>query len=103
VLRLPVPLTTGAASGHTCFNYGRSGHFAPKKNVAQGHVTHLPRGYQKVVIAKTGRINYTTMEDDPEGKQVLANMFCLNEHPIVILFDSSATHNFISKACTKNC
>jgi hypothetical protein len=42
------------------------------------------------------------MEDVPEGEQVLAGMFSLNRHPIVVLFDSSATHNFISKACTQN-
>jgi hypothetical protein len=28
VMRLPAPPTAGAASGHTCFNCGRSGHFA---------------------------------------------------------------------------
>jgi hypothetical protein len=56
-----------------------------------------------VAIAKTNRINYTTMEDVPEGEQVLAGMLSLNGHYIIILFDSGATHNFISKACTKNC
>jgi hypothetical protein len=52
-----------------------------------------------VVVAKTSRVNYTTMEDIPEGEQVLAGMFSLNGYPIVILFDSDATHDFISKAC----
>jgi hypothetical protein len=46
---LPAPPTSGATSGHTCFNYGRSGHFTRecptlKKNAAQGHITHPPRG-----------------------------------------------------------
>jgi hypothetical protein len=73
-----------------------------KKNVTQGHITHPPRGPQKVTIAKTGCVNYTTMEDVLEGKLVLAGMFSLNGHPIVVLFYSSATHNFISKACAKS-
>jgi hypothetical protein len=108
VLCLPVPPTAGAASDHTCFNYGCSGHFARlclvlKKNTPQGHVTYPSRDPQKVVVAKTGRVNYTTMEDVPEGELVLAGMFSLNGHPIVVLFYSGVTHNFISKACTKNC
>jgi hypothetical protein len=46
---LSAPQTTGAASGHTCFNCGCSGHFALecttlKKTATQGHVTHPPRG-----------------------------------------------------------
>jgi hypothetical protein len=55
-----------------------------------------------VAIVKTGRVNYTTLEDVLEGEQVLAGMFSLNGHPIVVLFDYGATHNFISKACTKS-
>jgi hypothetical protein len=75
----------------------------PKKTPTQGHVTPPPRGPPKVAIAKTGRVNYITLEDVPEGEQVLASMFSLNGHPIVILFYSGATHNFISMACTKSC
>jgi hypothetical protein len=43
------------------------------------------------------------MEDIPEGEQVLVGTFSLNGYPIIILFDSSATHDFISKACTQKC
>jgi hypothetical protein len=74
-----------------------------KEERCQGHVTHPPRGPQKVVVAKTGHVNYTTMEDIPEGEPVLASTFSLNEYHVVTLFDSGATHDFISKACTKRC
>jgi hypothetical protein len=51
-------------------------------------------------MVKIGRINYTTMEDIPEGELVFVCMFSLNEHPAIILFDSGASHDFISNACT---
>jgi hypothetical protein len=106
VLRLPAPPTAGATSGHSCFNCGLSGHFAqecptPKKNATQDHITHPPHSPQKVAVAKTGRVNYTTMEDIPEDEQILASTFSLNGHPTSILFDSGASHDFISKACTQ--
>jgi hypothetical protein len=67
----------------------------------QGQVTPSPRGPPKVAVAKTGHVNYTTMEDIPEGEQVLAGMFSLSEHPATVLFDSRVSHDFISKACTQ--
>jgi hypothetical protein len=41
------------------------------------------------------------MEDIPKGEQVLTCTFSLNRHPVIILFDSRASHDFISKACTQ--
>jgi hypothetical protein len=97
VLRLPAPPTAGSTSGH-------SSHFTrecttPKKNATQGHITHPPHVLQKVVVAKTGHIKCTTMEDITDSEQVLVDTFSLNRYHVVILFDSGATHDFISKAC----
>jgi hypothetical protein len=50
---------------------------------------------------KTGRVNYTTIEDIPEGEQVLMGIFSLNIHPSIILFNLGASHDFISRACTQ--
>jgi hypothetical protein len=41
------------------------------------------------------------MEEIPTGEEVLAGTFFLNEHPIIILFDSGASHDFMSSTCTK--
>jgi hypothetical protein len=56
-----------------------------------------------VAIAKTSRVNYTIMEDIPESEQVLTGTFSLNRYPAVVLFDSDATHDFITKAYTQRC
>jgi hypothetical protein len=48
-------------------------------------------------------VNYTTVEDVPEGQRVLAGTFSLNGHPVVILFNLEASHDFIGKACTQKC
>jgi hypothetical protein len=34
------------------------------------------------------------------GEEVLVGMFFLNEHPIIILYDSRISHDFISSTCT---
>jgi hypothetical protein len=41
------------------------------------------------------------VEDIPEGEEVLVGTFLLFGHPIIIMFDSGASHDFMSAACAK--
>jgi hypothetical protein len=41
------------------------------------------------------------VEEISTGEEVLVRTFFLNRRPIVILFDSGASHNFMSSVCTK--
>ncbi|WVZ52955.1 hypothetical protein U9M48_003953 [Paspalum notatum var. saurae] len=44
-----------------------------------------------------GQLHYSQLEQVPEGEPVLASTFLVNDHPMVVLFDSGATFTFISK------
>jgi hypothetical protein len=46
---------------------------------------------------KTGRVYYTQVATTPDGEPVMMGMFLVANHPAVILFDSGASHTFISK------
>jgi hypothetical protein len=48
-------------------------------------------------VKKTGRINYTQVATTPEGEPVMMGTFLVANHPAFILFDSGASHTFISK------
>ena len=74
-----------------CFNCKQVGHWArdcpyPKRNSAAGGNN------------RTGRVHYTTIEEIPEGEVVTAGMFLVNQDPAVVLFDSGASHSFMSQA-----
>jgi hypothetical protein len=56
---------------------------------------------QRVPAPQSGRANYTTVEEIPLGEGVLAGTFFLNKHPIIVLFDSGASHDFMSSTCAK--
>jgi hypothetical protein len=48
-------------------------------------------------MKKTRRIYYTQVATTPEGEPIMMGTFLVANHPVVILFDSSASHTFISK------
>jgi hypothetical protein len=50
-----------------------------------------------MVQVHQGKLNFTTMSDIPEGASVLRGTFSINDIPVKILFDSGATHSFISE------
>jgi len=43
-------------------------------------------------------MHYTTIEEIPTGEVVTAAMFLINQHPVLVLFDSGASHSFMSQA-----
>jgi hypothetical protein len=49
-----------------------------------------------VVQVRQGRVNLTTLSELPEGTPIMTGTFSINHHPIIVLFDTGATHNFVS-------
>ena len=42
-------------------------------------------------------MHYTTLEEIPSGEVVIAGTFLVNQHPTVVLFNSRASHSFMSQ------
>jgi hypothetical protein len=45
--------------------------------------------------------NYTTVDEIPTGQEVLLSTFFINEHPIIILFDTGASQDSVSSTCVE--
>jgi hypothetical protein len=99
------------SSSTGCYNCGKSGHFIkdcpyPKQNRSnnqqnsrssaqtEGNAANNTAGKN---TRKTGRIYYTQVATTLEGEPVMMGTFLVANHPAVILFDSGASHTFISK------
>jgi hypothetical protein len=46
-----------------------------------------------------GRVNFTTLAELLEGAPIMTGTFSIDYKPVIILFDSGATHSFISDKC----
>jgi hypothetical protein len=68
----------------------------PSGNATQGkrNVVNPPAGKN---MKKTGRVYYTEVATTPEGEPVMMGTFLVANHLAVILFDSGASHTFMSK------
>jgi hypothetical protein len=48
---------------------------------------------------RQGQINFTTLAELPDGAPIMSGTFSIHHKPVVTLFDSGATHSFISNNC----
>jgi hypothetical protein len=49
-----------------------------------------------VPVSHSGQVNYTKAKEISQGEPVMAGMFTINSHPAYVLFDSGASHSFMS-------
>ena len=65
----------------------------------QGQQSSQQSHKQNMAHFKPGLVHYTTLESIPEGAPVMTGIFSINDQPDIVLFDSGASHSFISKEC----
>jgi hypothetical protein len=94
--------------GRRCFNFGEKGHYAsqypnPHTRANQPTIaTPVPTCGAKSVPVVTkqnyvcGRVNHVAVEEAQEAPDVVICMFSINDASTVVVFDSGASHSFIS-------
>jgi hypothetical protein len=91
--------TQGNSTGGACFKCGLTGHFAwqcPTRSTTPSAGNQVkPQGQQNFMH---GRVNHMTSEEAQQALEVVLGMFLASSHPATILFDSDASHSFISSS-----
>jgi hypothetical protein len=51
---------------------------------------------KKMPVIRSGQVNYTEAKEIPQGEPMMAGMFTIDSHTAYVLFDSGASHLFMS-------
>jgi hypothetical protein len=85
------------------FNCGSADYFIrncpPLKKPNQGQSSsknNQNKGKRPMMQVRQGQINFTTLAELPDGAPIMSGTFLIYHKPVVTLFDSGATHSFIS-------
>ncbi|WVZ50491.1 hypothetical protein U9M48_001737 [Paspalum notatum var. saurae] len=107
------PPTTNQTSGvGPCYKCGGAGHYAnacPRKvqsnqqgqQPSQRQNPPQPQQGRPIQQGKApwqGKVNHVTAESAAEAPNVVLGTFLVNSHPATVLFDTGATHSFITKS-----
>jgi hypothetical protein len=104
--RLSFPPYNQGNNNNRCFDCGSPSHFIkdcpqPRRSF-QGQTSNpnnKGKGKKQMVQVRQGRVNFTTVSELPKGEPIMTGTFSINHQPVIILFDSGATHSFISSKC----
>jgi hypothetical protein len=61
------------------------------------------KGRKQKIQVKQGKLNFTTLKEVPEGAPIMTGIFSVYNQPALILFDSGASHSFISQKFSAKC
>jgi hypothetical protein len=61
------------------------------------------KGRKQKVHVRQGKLNFTTLEEVPEGAPIMTGIFLVYNQAALILFDSGASHSFISQKFSAKC
>jgi hypothetical protein len=61
------------------------------------------KGRKQKVQVRQGKLNFTTLDELPKGAPVMTGTFSVFHQPALILFDSGASHSFISQKFSVKC
>jgi hypothetical protein len=89
--------TQGSHNGKACFKCGFTCHFAwqcPTREAIPGAENqNKPQGQQNFMY---GNVNHMTSDEAQQAQDVVLGMFLTSSHPAIVLFDSGASHSFIT-------
>jgi hypothetical protein len=61
------------------------------------------KGRKQKVQVRQGKLNFTTLEELPKGAPIMTDIFLVFNQPALIMFDSGASHSFISQMFIAKC
>ncbi|RDX97586.1 hypothetical protein CR513_19623, partial [Mucuna pruriens] len=83
-----------------CFNYRKQGHMVRNYTIPKKEEFGAGGSSQSTRLKTIGRVFALSGVEASESENLIQGTCFINSYPLIVLFDSRATHSFISHGCT---